>query len=246
MSWQLTPPDENRATMMSHENGVYTFHVRLAHPGIPTISRLICVPASPTFDCFHLILQTAIGWSNKHCYSFTVSEPRPPSQVTHATPPQAYLPIPRLPAADRAVLLYHYDFSFGAAWSPEVIFLGRNGSEQHDAAKKALGRGAVEGQAAWCVSVAEEVEHKGHACAEDCSGPDAWRTLKEAFTQKPYFNLGDGSGTSPFDLRLWFAAECSNAASEAVPEPWEWDITKVSQQLAGLTALSESLPDADG
>ena len=50
----------------------YLLYVHLANSDRPRINRLLPLQPDHTLDKLHSVLQTSLGWANRHSYSFNV------------------------------------------------------------------------------------------------------------------------------------------------------------------------------
>ena len=189
----------SKATATSHEVSStdaqsasnYLILATLSCSRNPTITWLLSLPPSLTFDKLHRVLQISFGWTNSHMHEFNVSLIDDEAGLMGRAPCLSICPDPSdLPDdlqkgsraesevaladvyekpewKDKAEIEYEYDH--GDGWNHRLALLGRAtpGTNAQFGAPDDVKVICLDGQ--------------GHPAAEDVGGTCGWEDLKEAF-----------------------------------------------------------------
>lgn len=238
----------SKSTATSHEvsssdsenTNNYLILATLSGSTNPTITRLLSVPPSLTFDKLHHVLQISFGWTNSHMHDFNVllvdDEPgfmghRPflslcpdPSDLpddlraeTKAESEVSLADVYEKPEwKDKAEIEYEYDH--GDGWSHHLALLGRAtpGTNAQFGAPDSVKIICLDGQ--------------GHPAAEDVGGTCGWGGLKQAFKHPRKME-----NREQID---WYKNACLNGDKKL--DPYAFDVLDVNDGLRD--AFSENQP----
>lgn len=215
----------------------------------PTITRLLSLPPSLTFDKLHGVLQISFGWTNSHMHVFNVSfvdaEPgfMGPCPFLSLYPDISYLPDDLRAESkaesqvtladvyenpewkDKAQIDYEYDH--GDSWNHHLALLGRTtrGTNAQFGAPDDVKILCLNGQ--------------GHPAAEDVGGTYGWRGLKEAFKHP--------RKAENREQIEWYKNDCLNG--DKTLDPYAFDVLDVNDGLRDAFRdafpKSQSRGDAD-
>lgn len=192
-------PQLSKATATSHEVSSadsdsacnYLILATLSGSTNPSITRLLSLPPSLTFDKLHGVLQISFGWTDSHMHDFNVSLVdgevgfMGPCPCLSIYPDPSHLPddLRADSKAESEVTLadiyekpewknkaqIDYEYDHGDGWNHHLALLGRAtpGANAQFGAPNDVKILCLDGQ--------------GHPAAEDVGGTCGWRGLKEAF-----------------------------------------------------------------
>ena len=205
----------------------------------PTITRLLSLPPSLTFDKLHRVLQISFGWTNSHMHDFNVSLIDDEAGLMGPAPCLSICPDPsNLPDdlqegsraesevaladvyekpewKDKANIEYEYDH--GDSWNHHLALLGRAtpGTNAQFGAPDDVKIICLGGQ--------------GHPAAEDVGGTWGWEDLKEAFKHPR-----KAENREQID---WFKNGCLNGDKNL--DPYAFDVMDVNDGLRDAFADSQ-------
>jgi Plasmid pRiA4b ORF-3-like protein len=141
---------------------IFQFKIQLRDISKPPIWRTVIIPGSFTFHRFHLVIQAAFGWEDRHLYEF--SEKRYKSDLIISLPSEDnYLPVED---SQKMILTeifnakgqkYTYIYDLGDDWVHKIIL-----------------EEIIEGTA----DSADCINGKGYCPPKDCGGPAGYEQLK--------------------------------------------------------------------
>lgn len=206
----------------------------------PTITRLLSLPPSLTFDKLHHVLQISFGWTNSHMHDFNVSlvddekiNPMGPRPCLSIYPNPDNMPVDLRENSkaesevnladvyekpewkDRAEIEYEYDH--GDGWNHQLALLGRAtpGTNAQFGAPDDVKILCLNGQ--------------GHPAAEDVGGSWGWEDLKEAFKHPRKAENRDQID--------WYKNGCLNGGKSL--DPYAFEILDVNDGLRDAFANSQ-------
>ena len=220
--------------------GNYLILATLSGSTNPTITRLLSLPPSLTFDKLHRVLQISFGWTDSHMHVFNVSLVDDEAGFMGPVPRLSLYPDPsHLPDdlrkeseaesevtladvyekpewKDKAQIEYEYDH--GDGWSHHLALLGRAtpGTNPQFGAPADVKIICLDGQ--------------GHPAAEDVGGTCGWRGLKEAFKHPR-----KAENREQID---WYKNDCLNG--DKTLDPYAFDVLDVNDGLRDAFADSQA------
>lgn len=218
----------------------YLILARLSNSTNPTITRLLSLPPSLTFDKVHCALQISFGWTDSHMHNFHVllvdDEPgfrghRPfltlcpdpislPDDLRAETKAESEVTLADVYEKpewkDKAEVEYEYDP--GDGWNHQLALLGRAtpGTNAQFCAPDSVKIICLDGQ--------------GHPAAEDIGGTWGWEGLKEAFKHPR-----KAENREQID---WYKNVCLNGDKKL--DPYAFDVLDVNDGLRD--AFAENQP----
>lgn len=242
---QATATSHEVSSPNSESANNYLILVTLSGSSNPTITRLLSLPSSLTFDKLHGVLQISFGWTNSPMHEFNVLlvDDEPGFRGHHSF--LALCPNPNgLPEdlradnkaesevtladvcekpewKDRAVIDYEYDH--GDSWNHHLTLPGRAtpGTNAQFGAPDHVKILCLNGQ--------------GHPAAEDVGGTWGWRGLKEAFKHP--------RKTENREQVDWYKIGCLNGDTNL--DPYAFDILDVNDGLRDAFADNQARENAD-
>ena len=218
----------------------YLILVTLTGSTNPTITRLLSLPPSLTFEKLHDVLQISFGWTNSHLHNFHVTlvddekinpmgalpilsiyaDPEDmPEDLEHDCEAESDITLANVYEKpqwkDRAAIEYEYDF--GDGWCHKFSLLGRA------TAGKNAQFGAPDDVKILCL------DGQGHPAAEDAGGPCGWERLKKAFKDPR-----EAENRGQID---WYKKFCLNGGK--ILDPYAFDILNVNDGLRDAFADSK-------
>ena len=199
----------------------------------PTVSRLLSLPPSLTFDKLHQVLQIAFGWTNIHMHDFNVSlieddeagfmrsrhclfictDPSdfPDDDIGNESKAEAEVTLAdvyeKAEWKDKAEIEYQYDH--GDGWIHRLALLGRATPGTN------AQFGVPCGVKVLCLG------GQGHAAAEDVGGMWGWEDLKDAFKHP--------RKAESRERIEWYKACCLNGGKRL--DPYAFDVFAVNDGL---------------
>ncbi|KIW21994.1 uncharacterized protein PV07_12602 [Cladophialophora immunda] len=224
----------------------YIFHCSMVCSSNPTITRLLSVPSSFTFEDMHGVMQDAFGWANCHTWSFELrrlyygeEEEREGMKTNGFVPLMVFQTDPEMLKDTFPESASTYQAA--SKWTLSDVFE----EEQYrftnllyeydhgDGWEHVITLVGIE-DPGFRKAMMLEAEYdsalcfagEGHPCAEDCGGEPGWEDLKQIFAKK---------GSRAKDGRKnWYKTYCANGDAEGL-DPYRWDMLDVNAKLQNLT-----------